>query len=98
MIQRQPIKENNQVAVTFVLPTTHFHHPIAVVGDFNGWCPNAHRLQPNHDGTYSTTITLAIGHRYAFRYISANGRWFNDGFADAYETNGYGTDNSILYT
>lgn len=98
MIQRQPIKESNQVQITFALPATHPQHPLAVVGDFNGWSPHAHPLEPNADGTHSTTVTLEIGRRYAFRYLSAHGRWFNEGFADAFETNSYGADNSVLYT
>ncbi len=98
MIQRQPIKERNQVQVTFALPSTHPQHPVAVVGDFNDWSPHAHPLQPGPNGHHSTTVTLEIGRRYAFRYLSATGRWFNEGFADAFEANGFGADNSVLYT
>jgi len=98
MIHRQPIKERHQVRVTFALPLTHPPHAVSLVGDFNDWSPHAHPLQPDADGMRSTTMTLAIGGRYAFRYLSADGRWFNDGFADAFEPNAYGADNSILYT
>lgn len=98
MIHRQPLTDRHQVQVTFVLPPHHPPDPVSVVGDFNDWSPHLHPLQPDDKGTRSTSLTLAIGGRYAFRYLSGDGRWFNEGFADAYEPNGYGAENSILYT
>lgn len=98
MIQRQPISESNQVKVTFVLPVDYPHVPVTVVGDFNQWNATANPLQRRSNGTYSTTLVLEAGQRYAFRYLCGNGEWFNEGFADAFETNGFGSDNSILIT
>lgn len=96
MIRRQPINEGNQVKVTFVLPPDYPHLPITVVGDFNGWNPTANPLQHRSNGSYSTTVVVEGGRRYAFRYLCSNGRWFNEGFADAFEVNDFGSDNSVL--
>ncbi|MEZ4867484.1 MAG: isoamylase early set domain-containing protein [Caldilineaceae bacterium] len=96
MIQRQPITGSNQSKVTFVLPADYPHLPIAVVGDFNHWNPAANPLQQRSNGSYSATVVVENGHRYAFRYLCDNGRWFNEGLADAFEENGFGGDNSIL--
>ncbi|MCB0062502.1 MAG: isoamylase early set domain-containing protein [Caldilineaceae bacterium] len=96
MIQRSPLFNSNQSKVSFVLPADYPHLPISVVGEFNGWNPAANPLHPQGDGTYSTTVTLENGRRYAFRYLSSSGEWFNEGMADDFEPNGYGRDNSIL--
>lgn len=96
MIRRKRLAEHNQSQITFVLPADYPHLPISVVGEFNGWNPTAHPLHPQRDGTYSTTVTLDNGRRYAFRYLSSSGEWFNEGMADAFEPNGFGRDNSIL--
>ncbi|MEZ4736170.1 MAG: isoamylase early set domain-containing protein [Caldilineaceae bacterium] len=98
MIRRRHCRESNQVEVTFVLPPDYPHLPVAVVGDFNHWNPQANPLQRSSSGNYSTTLFLEAGRRYAFRYLSGNGRWLNEGFADAFEANGFGTDNSVLIT
>jgi 1,4-alpha-glucan branching enzyme len=96
MIRRQKIEGSHQVKVTFVLPADYPHVPISVVGDFNQWDPTAHPLQRRSDGTYEAMVILETGRRYAFRYLSSDGQWFSDGFADAFELNAFGTDNSIV--
>jgi 1,4-alpha-glucan branching enzyme len=98
MIRRQKIEGSHQVKVTFMLPADFAHIPLSVVGDFNQWDPTAHPLQRCSDGTYEATVILEAGHRYAFRYLGSDGQWFNDGFADAFEPNAFGADNSIVVT
>jgi 1,4-alpha-glucan branching enzyme len=98
MIRRQPIPNRHQVEITFVLPADFPYVPISVVGDFNQWEPNAHPLTRGNDGTYQVTVPLEAGRRYAFRYLSQGGRWFNEGFADDLEPGPFGRYNSILAT
>lgn len=98
MIHRQTIPNRNQVEVTFVLSADFPSVPISVVGDFNQWDPHAHPLRQARDGTYQVTMTLEAGRRYAFRYLSEGGRWFNEGFADDLEPGPFGRYNSILVT
>jgi 1,4-alpha-glucan branching enzyme len=68
---------------------------VAVVGDFNGWDPAAMPMA-RRSGRWTATAILAGERRYAFRYVTADGRWFNDEAAHAYEPNGFGGENSIL--
>ena len=98
MIRRQNIQNSHQVQITFVLPADFSHVPISVVGDFNQWNPSAHPLTQVSDGTYQVTVTLETGRRYAFRYLSYEGRWFTEGFADDLEPGPSGGYNSILIT
>lgn len=96
MIHRQSINGGGQSQITFILPANYRHLPISVVGDFNQWNPAAHPFHRCSNGSYRASIILNHGQRYAFRYLSANGEWFNEGMADAFEENGFGRDNSVL--
>jgi 1,4-alpha-glucan branching enzyme len=98
MIRRQTIPNSNQVQITFVLPADFPHVPISVVGDFNQWDPSAHPLRQASDGTYQATVTLAADRRYAFRYLSHGGKWFQEGFADDLAPGPVGGYNSIVVT
>jgi 1,4-alpha-glucan branching enzyme len=98
MIHRHYLPASHQVQITFVLPTDFPHAPLSVVGDFNQWDPGAHPFRQASDGTYQVTVILEVGHRYAFRYLNQQGRWFNEGFADDLEPGPAGGYNSILIT
>ncbi len=98
MIRKKSVKGNGQVKITFVLPDDHPYGKIAVVGDFNGWDPQANTFIHRSNKTYSTTATLEAGHRYAFRYFCDDGSWVNEEQADAYEPSGFGSDNCVLLT
>ena len=37
---------------------------VAVVGDFNGWDPNANPMRTNPDGSWSAQIALHHGHHH----------------------------------
>ncbi len=50
------------------------------------------------NGTASAALTLSSGDRYAFRYVTADGDWFNDEQADDYEPNGIDGFNCVLRT
>jgi 1,4-alpha-glucan branching enzyme len=90
--------EKNKVKVTFVLPAGEEQGAVAVVGDFNNWDSSAHRLVKRSNGTYSVSALLDAGQRYRFRYYNADGRWFNDEAADAYELGEHGSENCVLLT
>ena len=98
MIRKKKIKGNGQVKVTFVLPEDHPYGKIAVVGDFNGWDPAANRFVRRSNKTYTTSATVKVGQRYAFRYYCEDGSWVNEEDADAYEPSGFGSDNCLLLT
>lgn len=96
MIKKQPVKNSNDVKVTFVLDGTNANLPASVVGDFNNWNPADLPLKKRSNGTYSANATLAAGQNHRFRYVSDAGVWFNDDAADAYEAGEAGEDNCIV--
>jgi hypothetical protein len=81
------------VKLTFSLD---LDRPVSVVGDFNGWDPDAHPLKPRTNGRRSTAVTLPPGSRHAFRYLADGGHFFDDPEADGFEDNGYGGTHGVL--
>jgi len=94
MLRRRNVKDRDQVKISFALPEDHPHAADAyVAGSFNDWDPTADRLIRRNNQTYSAVVTLDVGERYAYRYVSADGEWFNAGDADTYEA-----ENGIVVT
>ena len=81
------------VKLTFSLD---LDRPVSVVGDFNGWDPDAHPLKPRTNGRRSAAVTLPSGSRHAFRYLADGGHFFDDPEADGFEDNGYGGTHGVL--
>jgi len=48
------------------------------------------------DGSFTLTISLKPGRRYRFRYLLDGERWENDWAADAYVSNPFGSDDSVV--
>jgi 1,4-alpha-glucan branching enzyme len=94
MINKQP-QRGGRVKVTFTVPVDQPELEITVVGDFNGWDPQATPLK-RRGKRRTVSVTLDGGRRYAFRYRRANGKWFNDEAADDYEPNEYGGYNCVI--
>jgi 1,4-alpha-glucan branching enzyme len=80
MIKRSKLF-GDKTRVTFCLPADAPAGPVSVVGTFNGWEPGRHELKPRRDGTRTVSVPLPPG-RYAFRYLGADGVWFDDEHAD----------------
>jgi len=98
MIRREILQNGEQVKVTFVLPHDPDQGRIYVAGDFNDWNPTSHLLVKRSNDTRSVSVLLTPNQRYAFRYCTEDGRWFNDAAPDAYEPGPYGSDNCIVAT
>lgn len=98
MLKREPIKNSQQVKVTFVIPHDASQGRVSVVGDFNNWDPTATPLVKRANNTRSASVTLDAGQRYRFRYRTADDAWFNDEAADAYEASEHGSENCVLLT
>ena len=81
MIKRSKLF-GSKTRVTFSLPADEPAGSVSVVGDFNGWEPGKHELQPRKNGTRTVSVPLEPGH-YAFRYLATDGVWFDDEEADA---------------
>jgi len=55
-----------------------------LLGDFNNWeFEKGIALKKQKDGSLKATVTLESG-TYQYRYFLSDGRWVNDGNADAY--------------
>jgi 1,4-alpha-glucan branching enzyme len=87
--------EAEKVKVTFVLPADQPADKVSVAGDFNDWDESGLALRKRGD-TRTASLVLEKGRRYAFRYRTADGSWFNDPDAHGYEPNAFGEENSII--
>jgi|TARA_B100000315_G_scaffold108290_1_gene99399 hypothetical protein len=47
-------------------------------------------------GVFTITLDLKLGKEYHFRYLTNNSQWINDEYADKYEPNPYGGENSVI--
>jgi 1,4-alpha-glucan branching enzyme len=98
MLKRESAENGQKVKLSFVIAHNPEQGRVSVVGDFNEWDPNATKLVKRANNTRSASIVVDAGQRYAFRYRTEDGEWFNDDAADAYESNEHGTENSIVVT
>src|SRR5215208_6382702 len=97
MIQKAYSKSGRACRVTFRVPTGQVAAESgAVLGEFNEWHPDAHRLERRKDGSFSLTVSLPVGREYRFRYLFDGANWENDESADAYVPNRFGTQDSVL--
>lgn len=96
MIERKPGSLGDEMLITFTVPSSGEESWASLVGDFNGWSPEADSMARDSEGVFTVTIPLTTGRNYRFRYLFADGRWENDPFADAYVPNEFGGDDSVL--
>jgi 1,4-alpha-glucan branching enzyme len=96
MITKRPGRDG-KVRVTFAMPSTIWADSIHVVGDFNAWDEQATPLRLSDTG-WMATVELEAGKSYQYRYLFDGSEWHNDWHADAYASNPYGGDNSVVNT
>ena len=68
---------------------------VSVVGSFNGWSPETHRLQKQEDGLWELTMSLAPG-RYSYRFLIDQKKQVLDPSTELTEPDGYGGKNSVV--
>lgn len=69
---------------------------VAVVGDFNNWNNRAHGLVRQGPGAeWELTVPLKPG-RYRYKFLLNNTVWTTDGRADAFESDGFGGQCSVV--
>jgi 1,4-alpha-glucan branching enzyme len=83
-----------KVRVSFSLPPEIEAEQVAVCGEFNDW--NGLPMKRVKSGEWRASVTLDPGRGYRFRYLVDGVRWENDWAADAYETNAFGSDDSVV--
>ena len=70
---------------------------VSVVGTFNGWDPDAHRLQgPDRNGVWNLRFPLPPG-QYRYMFVVDGVRWMADPNAVASQSDGFGGRNSLLF-
>lgn len=78
MLRTTKIRNQDAWQLTFSLPATEPEGRISVVGDFNDWTPGRHELRPLRDGSRSVSVRVPAGRPVRFRYLAADGHWFDD--------------------
>ncbi len=92
-------KENSSgtVRVTFELPGSAAQDSAAVVGGFNDWDPEAGAMTyVKSRDVWKKGVTLEGGARHEFRYYLDGREWRNDDAADAYASNEFFGENSVV--
>lgn len=97
-IKKQVLKSKPVCKVSFKVTKDQAEgaSQIAVVGDFNGWNPEAAVMSPLKDGSFSLTIELEAGNTYRFRYLADGERWFDEAEADGQEAGEFGASNNLI--
>jgi hypothetical protein len=80
--------------VTFRLEDTAAS-AVSVVGSFNGWSPQVHRLQKRDGGMWEITLSLTPG-RYAYRFLIDQKKQVLDPSTPLTEPDGFGGRNSVV--
>lgn len=98
-LRKKYLKTKPVCKVTFTVPKelADSAKKIHLVGEFNQWNTNQTPLKKTSRGYFSTTIDLARGKAYQFRYLIDDSNWINDPRADKYVFNDYANcENSVV--
>ncbi len=85
-VSKKYLKSKPVSKVTFLLPgeIAAGAKKASLVGDFNGWDPDATRMRRTKTGEFKVTVDLEVGREYQYRYLLDESRWTNDNAADRY--------------
>jgi len=97
-IHKKYLKTRPACKVTFVLPkdAAPEAETVCILGDFNNWAPDSNPLVKLDEGDFTVTLELETGRAYRFRYMIDGWKYENDWFADRYEPNPYGGEDSVV--
>ena len=96
MLKKVYSQTGRKCRVTFELQPEDNAQTAYVCGDFNDWSKSSHPLKRRKDGSFAAMLWVEAGRQYRFRYLLDGERWENDQAADAYESNPYGGEDSVL--
>jgi 1,4-alpha-glucan branching enzyme len=96
MLKKQYAKDKKTCKVTFALPDEANASSAELQGDFTKWEKAPVKMKRYKDGNFKVSVTLKSGKQYRFRYLLDGERWENDWQADAYVSNEFGTEDSIV--
>ncbi len=95
MIKKRFFKTRDECEVSFILQPDNAQE-VALLCEANGWEPIP--MKQLKDGRFKTQLRLPINREYQFLYLLDGETWQNDEAADAYTSNTFGGDNSIVST
>jgi len=97
-LEKKYLRQGSVCNVTFVLPKAAAPDAgsVCILGEFNNWSADAHPLQKREEGDFVITLELEAGRAYRFRYVIDGWKFENDWFADRYEPNPYGGEDSVV--
>ena len=97
-LEKKYLKARPACKVTFLLPkdAAAEAESVCILGEFNNWSPDAHPLRKLESGDFTITLELETGRPYRFRYVIDGWKYENDWFADRYEPNPYGGEDSVV--
>lgn len=96
MISKAVSKSGGKTKVTFKVVPDEGTTSVAVLGEFNDWNPETHRLSRRKDGSFSGAVSLVSGKSYRFRYLIDGAIWLNDEAADSYAANRFGGQDGVV--
>lgn len=96
MLKKNYTKTGHFCRVTFKVSPEVNARNVMLCGDFNDWNKKATLMKQLKHGSFSVTITLPANHSYRFKYFLGGQRWENDGDADGYIRNDFGSEDSVL--
>ncbi|MEM7571460.1 MAG: helix-hairpin-helix domain-containing protein [Bacteroidota bacterium] len=99
MIDKKYSKAKGNCKITFKLPAEQVGkgRDVRVLADFNDWSWAEGVQLKSKNGHYVGSIELpASPSHYQYRYLVDGHQWMNDGTADRYEGNIYGTENCVF--
>ena len=94
-MNKQHIDGSGMTLVTFRVPAEVRATAVSVVGEFNDWSEDAHRMRRENDA-FLAVIPLMPGRAYRFRYLLDGERRVNDWAADTYVSNEFGGADSLV--
>jgi len=97
-LEKKYLKQGAVCKVTFVLPEAAAPDAgsVCILGEFNNWSADANQLVRREEGDFAITLELEAGRAYRFRYVIDGWKFENDWFADRYEPNPYGGEDSVV--
>jgi len=78
---------------TFTLEAAEANEVI-LMGDFNDWNPEKHRMQRDENGMWNKVVMLTPGD-YEYKFL-VDGQWREDPLNDRLCPNRFGTYNSVI--
>ena len=89
---------SDHTKITFAVPNDLAPVSVSLIGEFNGWDPQAHPLRKRSNGTRSVTLELPTGRSWEYLYVTEDGVFFCDPEPEALVANPYGGTNSVVTT